>query len=100
MLEAMSTGCRIVASDTEPVREVMEHERHGLLVDFFDHEAVADRVVKVLRDPAKYDGMGRAARARVLARYELHQCLDIQLRMLQAISRGQRPTVPSHPTRA
>ena len=35
LLEAMSIGCAIVASDTEPVREVISHDHIGD-VNFFD----------------------------------------------------------------
>jgi glycosyltransferase involved in cell wall biosynthesis len=34
LLDAMSAGCLIVASDTAPVKEVINHQQHGLLVDF------------------------------------------------------------------
>lgn len=38
LLEAMAAGCAIVASRTAPVLEVMEHERSGLLVDFWKED--------------------------------------------------------------
>ncbi len=41
MLEALSTGCVVVGSKTAPVMEVIEDEVNGLLVDFFDTEAIA-----------------------------------------------------------
>ena len=36
LLEAMSAGCAIVASDTAPVREAIRHGEIGQLVDFRD----------------------------------------------------------------
>lgn len=33
LLQAMACGCAILASDVAPVREVMRHGRHGLLLD-------------------------------------------------------------------
>lgn len=40
LLEAMSVGCAIVASDTTPVREAIEHNKTGLLVDFLMWQAL------------------------------------------------------------
>ena len=34
LLEAMSAGCAIVASDTAPLREAIRHDETGVLVDF------------------------------------------------------------------
>ena len=41
MLEAMSCGALVLASDTEPVREVITDKKNGLLVPFKDHEMLA-----------------------------------------------------------
>ena len=43
MLECMAAGCLVLGSDTEPVREVIEDGVNGLLVDFHDVEAIADK---------------------------------------------------------
>ena len=43
LLEAMSCGAAIVASDTAPVREVLSHDDNGRLVDFFDGDALVGR---------------------------------------------------------
>lgn len=44
MLEAMATGCLVIASDTPPVKEVIRHKENGLLVDFFSPSAIAETV--------------------------------------------------------
>ncbi len=36
-IEAMSVGCAIVASDTAPVRDVIEDDENGVLTPFHDH---------------------------------------------------------------
>jgi glycosyltransferase involved in cell wall biosynthesis len=60
MLEAMAMGAPLIASDTAPVREVIQHGWNGVLTDFFDAEALARSVVAMLAD----GGASLAARAR------------------------------------
>lgn len=71
MLEAMAAGCLLIASDTAPVTEVIKDGINGLLVDFFDHERLADRVAEVLADPARYRALRNTARTTIVERYDL-----------------------------
>jgi glycosyltransferase involved in cell wall biosynthesis len=48
--EALATGCVVIGSDTQPVREFVTHERNGLLVSFFDPKGLADVVLRVLEE--------------------------------------------------
>ncbi|MDB5959512.1 MAG: glycosyl transferase family 1, partial [Massilia sp.] len=66
MLEAMACGCLLVGSDTAPVREAVQEGANGLLCDFFDHAALAERVLAVLRSPHDYAHLRAAARATAL----------------------------------
>ena len=87
MLEAMSVGAPIVASDTAPVREVITHGETGWLVDFFDPKALADRVIEVVRNPEKQQAVRRAARALMVQRYDLKtRCLPAQLNLVTALA--------------
>jgi glycosyltransferase involved in cell wall biosynthesis len=80
LLEAMSIGCAIVASDTAPVREVIEDGVTGRMVDFFDGLALADAVSDLLDDPQGRARLGSAARERAVANYDLHTvCLPRQI---------------------
>jgi hypothetical protein len=73
LLEAMSMGATIVASDVAPVREVLEHGKTGLLVDFFDPAALARQVADVLANPAEaHAALGRNARSHVVDTYDFH----------------------------
>lgn len=69
MLEAMSCGCLVLGSRTAPVQEVLQDGHNGLLVDFFDTAALADRLGQVLSDPSAYASIRAAARRNVLDRY-------------------------------
>lgn len=87
LLEAMSAGAAIVASDTPPVVEAIEHGRHGLLFPFFDRQALVERCCELLDDPEQRRQLGQAARNRVLEKYDLHRvCLPAQLRWIQELS--------------
>ena len=71
-LNAMACGCTMLCSDTAPVREVIEDGRNGLLCDFFDDEAFAERALEVLADPEGHrERLGRAAARTVEERYSL-----------------------------
>ncbi len=79
LLEAMSMGCAIVASRTGPVCEVIEHDRQGRLVDFFDPRGLAAEVVRLLADSGERSRLGAAARERAVAHYDLEKvCLPQQ----------------------
>ena len=76
MLEAMSAGCLLVASDTPPVREVVENGRNGLLVDFFDPKTLAHKVIDCLAQPHEaFSALRAAARQTVIERYDRRACV-------------------------
>ncbi|MDY6983645.1 MAG: glycosyltransferase, partial [Pseudomonadota bacterium] len=75
LLEAMATGCVIVGSDTEPVREVIRDGENGLLVPFFDIDALAAQTVRALADPDVLLPLRENARATILERYDFDTCV-------------------------
>lgn len=84
MLEAMSAECLIVGSRTAPVEEVIRDGGNGLLVDFFDHAQIAERVVAALEDPRAFDEMRKAARRTIVEQYDLKTlCLPMQLELIE-----------------
>jgi glycosyltransferase involved in cell wall biosynthesis len=86
-IEAMSAGCVVVGSATPPVKEVVAHQQNGVLVDFFDHGALAKAVVDVLAHPAAYAPLRTAARATAVARYDLATiCLPQQLQLIDRLA--------------
>ena len=48
MLDAMASGCHVIASETGPVREVINDGMNGNLVGFFDTDAMAAKVAKAV----------------------------------------------------
>jgi glycosyltransferase involved in cell wall biosynthesis len=80
LLEAMSVGCSIVASDTKPLHEAITHNETGLLVDFFDPEALAESVCSLLDDSARRAKFGVRAREFARTTYDLETvCMPKQM---------------------
>ena len=89
LLEALSTGCLVVASNTAPVREVIQDNVNGLLVDFFDTRAIANRIEEALIDRDQASILRRNARTTVLEHYALAKLLPQHLKILEeCIQRG------------
>jgi glycosyltransferase involved in cell wall biosynthesis len=87
LLEAMSLGCAVVASDVAPVREFIEHDVNGRLTSFFDAQALAHAVAGLVESPADRARLGAAARASVQAGYDLWQHgLPAQIRWVEALA--------------
>ena len=62
LLEAMSCGCAIVASEGMPVEEVITNGVEGLLVPMDQPECLAHRVSALLRDQNLRESFSKAAR--------------------------------------
>jgi len=90
LLEAMSAGCAIVASDTQPLHEAIRHDETGRLVPFFDASALATEVCGLLDDTASRIRLGDGARLFAQANYDLRSiCLPRQMRWVEELtSRG------------
>jgi glycosyltransferase involved in cell wall biosynthesis len=73
MFEAMALEKVVVASDVAPVRDVIEHGRTGFLVDFFQPQALAERIGDVLAAPQSFREIGWAARRHVVERYDFQE---------------------------
>ena len=71
MLEAMACECLVVGSDTPPVREVIEHGRNGLLVDFFSPAGLSSTILECLANPDRFRPLRAAARRTIVERYSL-----------------------------
>ena len=86
LLEAMSAGCAIVASDTQPLHEAIRHDDTGRLVGFFDVQGLAREVCTLLDDAPARERLGRQARAFAQATYDLRSsCLPRQFQWVERL---------------
>ena len=86
-LEALSCGCLVVASDTEPVREVASDGHNALLTDMRSPGAIAGRIMEALQNRSDLDGIRKQARQSVLDRYDVRKVLPLQLDVLRRVTR-------------
>ncbi len=81
MLEAMSAGCVVIGSRTEPVEEVIRHEENGLLVDFFSTSEIVAAINRVCESKDRLQDLRDAARETIIDRYDFETiCLPTQVR--------------------
>jgi glycosyltransferase involved in cell wall biosynthesis len=65
VLEAFASGTPVVSTAPDGMRFLVEHERTGLLSEPGDHHALAENVIRLLRDPALGAQLAANARAEI-----------------------------------
>lgn len=89
LLEAMSAGCAIVASNTQPLHEVIKQDETGRLVDFFDCTGLIHEVCSLLDNPVDRSRLGCNARDFARVNYDLKTvCLPRQMQWVQDLASG------------
>ena len=87
LLEAMSAGCAIVASDTQPLKEAIVQDETGLLINFFEPAALVEGVVKLLDNPSERKRLGENARKFAQSNYDLQKvCLPKQIEWVTSLA--------------
>ena len=86
-LEALSCGCLVVASDTEPVREVASDGHNALLTDLRSPAAIAQTIIRALDSRDQMRGVRTQARQTILDHYDLRKLLPRQLEILHSVAR-------------
>ena len=80
----MASACPIIASDTGPLRGIIEHEKNGLLVDFFSVDELVGGVGRLLENPKIASKLGNAARRDCIKKFDLHSvCMPAQIKLLE-----------------
>ncbi|MDQ2102105.1 glycosyltransferase family 4 protein [Azospirillum isscasi] len=91
-LEAMASGCLLIGSSTIPVEEVLRDRQNGLLVDFFDGAALADRIDEVFEHPDRMQTLRDRARRTVVENYDLRTVtLPRHLALIDDLIAGRNP---------
>ena len=87
VLEAMSQGIPVLATDIEGNRSVVTDGEDGFL--FASEAEFLDKAERLIRDPALCARLGRQAREKVAARFPPEAEIDGYLRLYQSLLQGE-----------
>ena len=76
LLEAMAMKKAIVATPTDGTKELIDHERNGLVVSFDDPKGVADSILRFYGDKQLMMNCAQAARQYVEERFNAKRVAD------------------------
>lgn len=84
MMEAMAAGCLVIASDTQPVKELIKDGFNGLLTDFFSPEKLATRINEALDRPKEMVAIKAKARETITHQYSLKEILPRRVKWISS----------------
>lgn len=88
VIEAMAFGLPVVATNVGGLPEVVEDGVTGILVPPGNAEALADALIRLLRDPDLRARMGRAGRERVRAEFTVDRVVTQMLAVYESVIRN------------
>jgi len=100
-VEALACARPMVATDIGGTREVVIHERTGLLVPPCDPEALAAAIARILSDRALAAQLGKAGRAYVEKHFDVRAQIERTVRVYQellvrkSLGRAQSESLPT-----
>ncbi len=84
LMEAMSSGVPVIASDLSGIPELVEHEVSGLLVSPGDPAAIASAIERLARDPALRRRLGQGGRDKVQREFDLDTNASLLVKHIQS----------------
>ncbi len=76
IVEAMASGLPVVATATEGAREIIDHEKTGVIVGVGNYEAIAASVLHLLENEDERTSIGKLSRAQAREHYSLDRMVD------------------------
>ena len=70
LLEPMSMGKPVIASDSEDCRGAVEHGKNGYLVPVKDSKTLADTIENLIKDEERREVMGEESRKKAVAEFD------------------------------
>jgi glycosyltransferase involved in cell wall biosynthesis len=90
-LEAMASGCPVVATSTGAWPEVITEGQDGYVVPCRDVNALADAILRITEDPPRISEMGQRAKEKISSHYRIEDeargIFDVYRRLLDGYER-------------
>jgi len=90
VLEAMAMEVPVVVTDIRGCREEITHGVEGYFVPVRDSDALTDRVLALLNNPALAHSMGRRGRQRVLREFDENAVVRLQIEVIGRLLEQRR----------
>ena len=85
VLEALAAGVPVVANDSGGTRELVVHEKTGLLLEGLDPRTVAVALLRVIRDKALAAKLSARGRAHARKNFSMERMRDRYLRLFRRV---------------
>ena len=85
LIEAMACGLPVIATPTGGIRDILSHERDGLLIEAGSFQGLYDAIQRLLTDRRLADGLGRAALLTARTRYAREVVLQRYVELFQRV---------------
>jgi glycosyltransferase involved in cell wall biosynthesis len=97
MLEAMSRGKPVIATQAGGVDSVVTHGQTGLLVPPSDSGQLAASILELLSHPVRARSIGQSARDLVRREFRIDTMVDLTTHLYRAIVESEVPRILTHP---
>lgn len=89
IIQAMSLGIPIVATNTGGIPEVVTAGKSGLLVEAGSPLALAEAIISLLRDPGRAQNMGELAREEVKIKFNLDDFIEEMEQIYETLAKSR-----------
>ncbi|MEQ9566694.1 MAG: glycosyltransferase, partial [Pseudomonadales bacterium] len=85
VLEAMACGAPVIASNTGPCLDIIKDRHNGLLSDFWDSDALVEKMKLCLTEPGTLPPLRQEARRTIAGNFALQNCLEQQTSLIERL---------------
>lgn len=86
VMEALAMGLPVVATAHAGIRDIIEHEKTGLLVEEFDIDGMAQQMLRIIREPDLAIRLGKNAKEYAIQNLTMTKSIETLSNILEVVS--------------